>query len=69
MGLLLLRWPAAQPARQPKTHTWRFEAEPDRGRTELAAATAVAPFLAEVEAYPGVQAAHATLADIRKTQH
>ncbi|MEA5363000.1 alkaline shock response membrane anchor protein AmaP [Amycolatopsis sp., V23-08] len=62
VGLLLLRWLAAQLARKPKTHTWRFETDPDRGRTELAAATAAAPFLAEVETYPGVHAAHATLA-------
>ncbi|MFJ1768475.1 alkaline shock response membrane anchor protein AmaP [Amycolatopsis sp. NPDC088138] len=62
LGLLLLRWLAAQLARKPKTHTWRFETDPDRGRTELAAGTAIAPFLAEVEAYPGVHAAHGTLA-------
>jgi hypothetical protein len=62
LGLLLLRWLAAQLTRKPKTHTWRFETNLDRGRTELAAGTAVAPFLAEVETYPGVHAAHATLA-------
>ncbi|WP_410574788.1 alkaline shock response membrane anchor protein AmaP [Amycolatopsis sp. cmx-4-61] len=62
VGLLLLRWLAAQLTRKPKTHTWRFETDPGRGRTELAASAAVAPFLAEVEAYPGVHTAHATLA-------
>jgi len=66
VGLLLLRWLAAQLARKPKTRTWRFEAEAGRGHTELAAATAVAPFLAEVETYPGVHAAHATLAGTRE---
>ena len=62
LGLLLLRWLTAQLTRKPKTHTWRFETDPGRGRTELAAGTAVAPFLAEVETYPGVRSAHATLA-------
>ncbi|WP_284750406.1 alkaline shock response membrane anchor protein AmaP [Amycolatopsis sp. RTGN1] len=65
LGLLLLRWLAAQLTRKPKTHTWRFETDPGRGRTELAAATAIAPFLAEVETYPGAHAAHATLAGTR----
>ncbi|WP_410582590.1 alkaline shock response membrane anchor protein AmaP [Amycolatopsis sp. lyj-108] len=62
LGLLLLRWLAAQLARKPKTHTWRLETDPGRGRTELAPGVAVAPFVDEVETYPGVHAAHATLA-------
>ncbi|MET8846033.1 alkaline shock response membrane anchor protein AmaP [Amycolatopsis sp. NPDC004625] len=66
-GLLLLRWLGAQLARNPKTHTWRFGTEPDRGTTELAPGTAVEPFLAEIRAYPGVHAAHATLAGTRET--
>ncbi|MGW4527712.1 alkaline shock response membrane anchor protein AmaP [Amycolatopsis sp. NPDC004378] len=62
LGLLLPRWLAAQLARKPKTQTWRFERDPAGGRTELAAGAAVAPFMVEVETYPGVHAAHATLA-------
>jgi hypothetical protein len=62
LGLLVLRWLLAQLARRPKTHTWRFESDPDTGRTELAASTAVEPFVDEVTAYPGVRTAHATLA-------
>lgn len=62
LGLLVLRWLAAQLARKPQTHTWRFDTDPALGRTELAPAAAVAPFLAEVETYPGVHAADATLA-------
>lgn len=65
VGLLLLRWLVAQLARRPKTHVWRFESDPGGGRTELAAGAAVAPFVVEVEAYPGVHAAHATLAGTR----
>ncbi|MFD6068512.1 MULTISPECIES: Asp23/Gls24 family envelope stress response protein [Amycolatopsis] len=64
-GLLLLRWLLAQLTRKPKTHTWRFEADPDTGRTELAAGTAIEPFVDEVKTYPGVHAAHATLAGTR----
>ncbi|WP_158889043.1 alkaline shock response membrane anchor protein AmaP [Amycolatopsis anabasis] len=61
VGLLCLRWLATQLARRPKTHTWRLEHDPDRGRTELAAATAVAPLIDEVGGYPGVHSARATL--------
>ncbi len=67
VGLLLLRWLAAQLARKPKTHTWSFGTEPDRGTTELAPGTAIEPFLADVRTYRGVHAAHATLAGTRET--
>ncbi|MGW0556706.1 hypothetical protein ACWDZ6_21290 [Streptomyces sp. NPDC002926] len=66
VGLLILRWLAAQLARRPKTHTWHFEQNPDQGSTELAANTATAPFLSEVTTYPGVHHAHATLAGTRQ---
>ncbi|MEC3982532.1 alkaline shock response membrane anchor protein AmaP [Amycolatopsis sp. H20-H5] len=66
LGLVVLRWLLAQLTRKPKTRTWRFEADPDQGRTELAASTATDPFVAEVKTYPGVHAAHATLAGTRE---
>ncbi|WP_410655753.1 alkaline shock response membrane anchor protein AmaP [Amycolatopsis sp. lyj-112] len=62
IGLLVLRWLIAQLTRKPKTHVWHFESDQDTGRTELAASTAVTPFTAEIATYPGVHAAHATLA-------
>lgn len=65
VGLLALRWLLAQFARKPKSHTWQFESDPAHGRTELAASTAVAPFVEEVGTYPGVHTAHATLAGPR----
>ena len=65
IGLLTLRWLLAQLTSKPKTHTWRMEQEPDRGRTELAAGVAVAPFVDEVRTYRGVHAATATLAGTR----
>lgn len=43
LGLLILRWIAAQLTRRPKTHTWHLEQNPERGTTELAANTATAP--------------------------
>ncbi len=67
LGLLCLGWLLAQLARTPKTHTWRFEQNPAQGRTELAAGTAIAPFIEEVTAYPGVHAVRATLAGRRET--
>lgn len=66
VGLLLLRWLIAQLTRRPKTRTWRFESDPDTGRTELAASTAIEPFVDEVKTYAGVHAAHATLAGSRE---
>ncbi|OXM56095.1 alkaline shock response membrane anchor protein AmaP [Amycolatopsis thailandensis] len=67
LGLLVLRWLVAQLTRKPKTYTWRFETDPDLGRTELAASTAIEPFTTEVTSYHGVHAAHATLAGTRDT--
>ncbi|WP_103342323.1 alkaline shock response membrane anchor protein AmaP [Amycolatopsis sp. CA-126428] len=64
-GLLALRWLLAQLTRKPKTHTWRFEDTPARGRTELAASTAITPFIDEVNRYAGVDNARATLAGTR----
>ena len=61
LGLLCLRWLAAQLLVKPRTRVLRFEHDIDTGRTELAASAAIAPFLAEVQAYPGVHAARGTL--------
>jgi hypothetical protein len=65
LGLFVLRWLAAQLARKPKTHTWHFEEDPDRGRTALAASVAAEPFADEIKTYQGVHSAHATLAGTR----
>ncbi|MEW1723317.1 hypothetical protein [Streptomyces sp. NPDC093109] len=65
VGLLALRWLAAQFARRPKSRTWRLERDPDRGRTELAARTATEPFAGEVASYDGVRSARATLTGTR----
>ncbi|TDV48743.1 alkaline shock response membrane anchor protein AmaP [Actinophytocola oryzae] len=67
LGLLCLRWLAAQPARKPRTRTWRLADDPEHGRTELAARIATAPFTADVGTYPGVHKAHADLTGPRHT--
>lgn len=66
LGLLALRWILAQLTRRPPTRTWRFDIDPARGRTELAADTAVAPFTEELRAHPGVHQARVTLAGTRE---
>ncbi|MFJ7213490.1 alkaline shock response membrane anchor protein AmaP [Amycolatopsis sp. NPDC098790] len=66
LGFLALRWILAQLARRPPTRTWRFDTDPARGRTELAADAAVAPFVAELREYPGVHQARATLTGHRE---
>jgi hypothetical protein len=65
-GTLTVRWLLAQLVRTPKTHTWRLEQDPDRGRTELASSTATSPLVGELTTYDGVRAAHATLAGTRE---
>ncbi|MFD3442902.1 hypothetical protein ACFWU3_36060 [Streptomyces sp. NPDC058685] len=66
LGLLMLRWTAAQTARRPKHQTWHLEQNPEQGSTELATDTATVPFLKEVTTYPGVHNAHATIAGTRQ---
>lgn len=66
VGLLALRWLAAQLARRPKSRTWRLENDPGFGHTDLAATVATTPFTEDVTSYPGVHAAHATLAGTRQ---
>ncbi|WP_328447108.1 MULTISPECIES: alkaline shock response membrane anchor protein AmaP [unclassified Amycolatopsis] len=59
LGLLCLRWLAAQAFRRPKTVSWR--AEDVDGDTVLDSATAAAPVAADVEGYDGVRSASAWL--------
>jgi hypothetical protein len=61
VGLLALRWLAAQAQRRPRTGTWRLEADPARGTTTLDARDAVDPLVSEIETYPGVHRASAWL--------
>ncbi|WP_103354030.1 alkaline shock response membrane anchor protein AmaP [Amycolatopsis sp. CA-128772] len=65
LGLLCLRWLAAQAFRRPKPTTWRTSG--DAGVTLLNSATAAAPVAADVETYPGVHTASAWLSGSRDT--
>jgi hypothetical protein len=66
LGLLCLRWLAAQLARKPKTRTWRIDDHSAHGHTDLAARIATTPFAEEITAYPGIHTAHA---DLTGAQH
>ncbi|WP_290050949.1 alkaline shock response membrane anchor protein AmaP [Amycolatopsis solani] len=64
LGLLCLRWLAAQAFRRPKSVAWRHERE--TGATVLGSSTAAAPVAADVEDYDGVRAASAWLSGARE---
>ncbi|WP_290059068.1 alkaline shock response membrane anchor protein AmaP, partial [Amycolatopsis solani] len=66
VALAGLRWLAAQLVRKPAGRTWRFEADPDAGTTELATTAAVGPFTEELRGYPGVRTASASLTGTRE---
>lgn len=61
IGLLCLRWLAAQLAVRPRARVWQLERDPSQGRTDLATGVAVAPFTEEVTGYAGVRTVRAVL--------
>ena len=61
VGLLCLSWLLAQGLRRPKTGTWTLTDNPRPGTTKIAAHTAAAPLVTEIETYPGVHKASARL--------
>lgn len=61
VALLALRWLLAQLTPAAKSSTWRWEDEPDAGRTELSTSIATTPFVTDVTACPGVHTARAAL--------
>ena len=65
IGFLCLRWLVAQTQRRPRTGTWNVAAATAAGRTRLAAATAADAIASDIQAYPGVRKATATLAGPR----
>lgn len=64
LGVLCLRWLAAQAFRRPKTVAWRAE-EAD-GTTTLDSSTAAGPVAADIEGYDGVRSASAWLTGPRE---
>jgi hypothetical protein len=65
VGLLCVRWLAAQAVRRPKTRTWSLEDDPGQGVTRMAADTATDPFVADVRDCDGVTGASAWLVGSR----
>jgi hypothetical protein len=66
VGLLCLRWLAAQAFRRPKSGTWALEESVDTGTTRIDTPVAVGPLTEEIEAYEGVDAVSATLSGPRE---
>lgn len=65
VGLLALRWLAAQTRRRPRTRRWRIGGDSERGVSTMDADTAAAPLTADLQSYPGVRAAVSSLAGPR----
>jgi hypothetical protein len=57
VGLLALGWLAAQVPRGPRSRAWPVGSWSEHGRTHLTTATALAPLLEELRAFPGVRSA------------
>jgi hypothetical protein len=66
LGLLCVRWLAAQAFRRPKSGTWRLDSDADVGTTRIDTPIAVRPLTAEVGGYPGVSSVSATLSGPRE---
>jgi hypothetical protein len=65
LGLACLGWLLAQTIRRPATGTWILTDNPRQGTTKIAADTAAAPLVVEIETYPGVHRATARLSGSR----
>lgn len=65
LGLLCLRWLAAQAFRRPKSGTWRLDSAAEAGTTRIATRTAIGPLTEEVGGYAGVTSVSATLSGPR----
>ena len=61
IGLIALRWLAAQAARLPRRVRWRIGADESQGRTLLDSGVVTAAVVDDVESYPPVRSATARL--------
>lgn len=66
LGLLCLRWLAAQAFRRPRSGTWALEEGSDTGTTRIDTPVAVGPLIEEIGAYQGVDSVSATLSGPRE---
>lgn len=65
IALLSFRWLLAQVRRRSTTNTWHLHTDPARGITRLPVAAAADGLAADVETYPGVHRASASLTGTR----
>lgn len=69
IGLLALRWLAAQPIRRPPSSIWQLSPDTRTGTTHIDSNAAARPLADEVEDYPGVRSATARLTGPRPHPH
>lgn len=69
IGLLALRWLIAQTIRRPAGSNWQISPDTTTGTTHIDSHAAVRPLADEIEDYPGVRSATASLTGPRQQPH
>jgi hypothetical protein len=69
IGLLALRWLIAQTIRRPASSNWQLSPDTTTGTTYIDTHAAVGPLADEIEDYPGVRSATASLTGPRQHPH
>jgi hypothetical protein len=69
IGLLALRWLIAQTIRRPASSNWQLSPDTTTGTTHIDSDAAVRPLADEIEDYPGVRSATASLTGPRQHPH
>jgi hypothetical protein len=69
IGLLALRWLIAQTIRRPAGSNWQLSPDTTTGTTHIDSHAAVRPLADEIEDYPGVRSATASLTGPRQHPH
>jgi hypothetical protein len=69
IGLLALRWLIAQTIRRPAGSNWQLSPDTATGTTHIDSHAAVRPLADEIEHYPGVRSATASLTGPRQQPH
>jgi hypothetical protein len=69
IGLLALRWLITQTIRRPASSNWQLSPDTTTGTTHIDSDAAVRPLADEIEDYPGVRSATASLTGPRQHPH
>ncbi|HEX2301173.1 MAG TPA: alkaline shock response membrane anchor protein AmaP [Pseudonocardiaceae bacterium] len=69
IGLLALRWLIAQTIRRPASSNWQLSPDTTTGTTHIDSDAAVCPLADEIEDYPGVRSATASLTGPHRDPH